>query len=485
MSQIIRARRMASLASCALVLAGAIIVAEARPAAALPFTVTQFDDPAPDGICDADCPLRDAILASNASVGADTITVPAGTYTLSRPGSDDIAAFGDLDITGQVTITGAGAGSTTIDGNGVTTNDRVFDIRPGGDATISGLKITGGQHPAEDGGGIKVGAATLVLTDSVVTGNTSEEAGGGIVGSGSSTVSLTGVAISDNQALGGGGLFLNGNAALVNVTISHNAAEAAGGGILTGSGTTTINNTTVTGNTADSDSVLVAPPEAGGGIARLGGTVTVRNTIVAGNKLGTVGADPDCSGTITSQGYNLVQNTTGCSGLGGPGDLTGVDPLLGPLATQGGPTPTHAPLPGSPAVDHGSPTAPGSGGDACATTDQRGVARPQLVGCDIGAHEVQASELPTCFGKAPTAVGTDGPDAMKTTSKADVILGFGDKDVVNASGGNDRVCGGDGNDKLKGAAGKDKLKGEKGKDTCIGGSGKDKAVTCERLKTIP
>jgi hypothetical protein len=213
--------------------------------------------------------------------------------------------------------------------------------------------------------------------------------------------------------------------------------------------------------------------------------VTLSNTIIAGNKVGTLGGDPDCSGPVISHGYNLVESTTGCAGLGSPGDLLGVDPLLGPLTTQGGTTPTHPPLPGSPVIDHGNPAPPGSGGDACPDTDQRGVARPQLAGCDIGAHEVQASDLPTCFGKAPTAVGTNGPDDIKASSKADIILGFGDKDVINASGGNDRVCGGEGNDKLKGAAGKDKLKGEKGKDTCIGGSGKDKAVKCERLKTIP
>lgn len=478
--------RRAALGATVLTLAAAFVVIQIRPAAALVFTPTRFDDPTPDGCAPggADCSLRETIMSANGNPGPDTITLPPGTYTLTRTGEDSTAVTGDLDISsGGVTISGADAGSTTINGDGATTDDPVFQLLPSADATISGVTITGGQNPF-DGGGISANSAVLGLTDSILTNNASGAAGGGI-GALSSTVSLTNVTIKDNQATAGAGVVVGGTASLVNATVSHNAAKESGGGIITTTGSITINNTTIAGNTADSDNVLTFPPEGGGGIRIFGGTVTMRNTIVAGNIVGAVGGDPDCSGTVTSQGYNLVQTATGCSGLGGPGDMTGVDPLLGPLVTQGGPTPTHAPLPGSPAVDHGSPTAPGSGGDACATTDQRGITRPQLARCDVGAHEVQASELPTCFGKAPTAVGTNGPDAIKTSSKADVILAFGDKDVVNASGGNDRVCGGEGNDKLKGAAGKDKLKGEKGKDTCIGGSGKDKAVKCERLKTVP
>ena len=79
--------------------------------------------------------------------------------------------------------------------------------------------------------------------------------------------------------------------------------------------------------------------------------------------------------------------------MGGSADITGQDPKLGPLTNNGGPTETRALLHGSPAIDAGNPATPGSGGNACEATDQRGVARPQdgdadgVATCDIGAFE--------------------------------------------------------------------------------------------------
>jgi hypothetical protein len=110
---------------------------------------------------------------------------------------------------------------------------------------------------------------------------------------------------------------------------------------------------------------------AGGGIANGAGTFTIRGTILAANT-----AD-NCTGTATSAGNNLDSGTT-CSLPAG--ELSNSNPLLGPLAANGGPTATHALLPGSPAQD--------SGGTAgCPPTDQRGTSRPQGSACDIGAYE--------------------------------------------------------------------------------------------------
>jgi len=119
MSRIMPSRRVASAGVTALLLATAFVAVQVGPAAALAFTVTRFDDPTPDGcVSGVDCSLREAVIAANTNGGPDTITIPPGTYTLTQVGTDNNATAGDLDVTGPVTITGGGAGSTTIDGNG-------------------------------------------------------------------------------------------------------------------------------------------------------------------------------------------------------------------------------------------------------------------------------------------------------------------------------------------------------------------------------
>src|SRR5262249_51891469 len=141
---------------------------------------------------------------------------------------------------------------------------------------------------------------------------------------------------------------------------------------------------------------------------------TLRNTIVFGNQAASM---PDCStlgdnpsgpifdSFVLTQGHNIVGNTTGCMGfVPGDGDLVGMNPLLGALGDNGGPTQTRALLAGSPALDAGDPGAPGAE-TACETTDQRGVMRPQASRCDIGAYElgvaVSTTTLPTTTTIAP------------------------------------------------------------------------------------
>ena len=106
-----------------------------------------------------------------------------------------------------------------------------------------------------------------------------------------------------------------------------------------------------------------------------GGSLTLVNTIISGN---TSSSGNNCSGAITSQGHNLASDGT-CV-LVATGDLSGMDPLLGPLQNNGGSTQTHALLSGSPAIDAGD-------NKVCPAADQRGVARPQGATCDIGAYE--------------------------------------------------------------------------------------------------
>src|SRR5947208_620106 len=186
------------------------------------------------------CTLRAAIQASNANSGTDTISLPtAGVYRLTIAGrNENLAATGDLDIMDAVNITGAGASSVIIDGNGL---DRVFDIDllTNGTVNISGVTIRNGNPGAADGGGIRTGATaanstvTLNLSNVVVTQNTGGVSGGGIANT--DILSLTDVTVSNNACAGtscsGGGISnsTGGTATLNRVTLSGNSATGGGG----------------------------------------------------------------------------------------------------------------------------------------------------------------------------------------------------------------------------------------------------------------
>ncbi len=151
-----------------------------------------------------------------------------------------------------------------------------------------------------------------------------------------------------------------------------------------------LNNVTITDNTADDDNIGGGD---GGGVYFGGGVpeFEFRNTIIAGNDDPT--SAPDCSGSsLTSQDYNLVGDKSGCNFTEQPHDQVGsgvspIDPKLGPLADNGGPSETHALLTGSPAID--AIPEGGTGYNGAPPTDQRGVSRPQMAACDIGAYEAQ------------------------------------------------------------------------------------------------
>jgi hypothetical protein len=200
-------------------------------------------------------------------------------------------------------------------------------------------------------------------------------------------------AIVGNTSAVGAGIYNSGALTLANVTLSGNATvphSISQGGALYNDGAAELSNVSIVGNSA-----IVR----GGGIANEG-CVTFRNSLVPGNTAGG-GQAPDCWGVLVSQGYNLLGDPDGCTLAGDPvGNLLGLDPLLGPLADNGGPTPTRALLPGSPARDAGNPAPPGSGGTACEAADQRGVPRPRdgdgdgSARCDIGAFEAAEAAPP-------------------------------------------------------------------------------------------
>lgn len=367
-------------------------------------TADEVDANPGDGTCatvGSICTLRAAVQEANTLAGADTINIPAGTYLLAIAGAgEDASASGDLDITGDVTIIGAGAASTIIDANAI---DRVLHITGVFAVNISGVTISNALSGANGGGIYNLGA--LTLTNVAVSGNTAQ-IGGGIFNEG--TLTITKSAISGNTATGladssGGGIFDSGTVNLTNATISGNSALSSGGGIYN-SGTANLTNVTITNNTADSNN---SSGGFGGGIYNSGGAFNIINTIAGGNTVGATGAFPDCFGTLNSGGSNLIQDTNGCAISGTTtGNITGVSANLGALANNGGPTQTHALLSGSPAIDAGDDT-------ACPATDQRGISRPQdgdnnfSRRCDIGAYEVVETN---------TDYGYSGPDFGYLTS---------------------------------------------------------------------
>jgi hypothetical protein len=208
---------------------------------------------------------------------------------------------------------------------------------------------------------------------------------------------------------------------MVNSTISGNNALGSGGGLVVGSGSSAaLFNVTITDNTANADSDITG---SGGGIRIAFGTVSFQNTIIAGNlnNAGSGTIHPDCSGTFDSLDYNLIQDTTGCTINGQTAhNLTGVDPLLGPLQDNGGPTLTHALTAGSPAIDAGDSSGCEDQNGEELITDQRGFVRPVNgnaspdVVCDIGAYEHLSPGTPTPTN-TPTATVTPTATATSTT----------------------------------------------------------------------
>jgi hypothetical protein len=193
----------------------------------------------------------------------------------------------------------------------------------------------------------------------------------------------------------GGGLFLQSPALIVGCSITNNRNASRGGGVVAGVDGTIILSSTIAGNHSERD---------GGGLVFRGfsGTVTLSNVIFSGNSTDALG--PACSGAVELLGPNLIEQDADCDLSGDLADLiVGVDPLLEPIGDFGGPTPTRPPMPGSSAIDAGSDLAPGTDPPACSEWDQRSVARPQGLRCDLGAVEI-------CDD--PTGLDTDGDGVL-------------------------------------------------------------------------
>ncbi len=356
--------------------------------------LVSLNDDAGDGRYFKCVTLRESIAYANQlftipTIQFDTVGLFSTPQTINLSGGQ-----GALPISRSMNINGA---------NRVTVNaqssSRVFYVDDGTPAvrfvSLSGMTIRGGSAPS--GAGI-LNRENLTLTEVLVTANTTSGDGGGIWNGGQ--LQVTRSAIANNTANRGGGVYLAvaGNTTTISETTLSGNNAGTGGGIANFAGTANIQRATISGNQS--------------GIWSEGNAATtftnVQSSIVSGNTSGDVIRDGAFFVTIASQGFNLVGNGTAVSAFGQATDLVGVNPLLGPFGNNGGPTPSHPLLPGSPAVNRGNPsiaTPP--------ALDQRGTGFSRIRGgvIDIGAFEAQ-----------PPAVGDFGNLVQPSTTQRNYTL---------------------------------------------------------------
>jgi hypothetical protein len=444
------ARKIAIGRRLAVALVALAALLGATSASAQTFTVTNLENAGPGS-------LREAVKEANALAGADTIGFApglAGTITLSGtgltinesveidgPGSGQLTVaqvteehrvfkVGELAAPGAVTLAGLHLAGTVVEGGGAV----VYSRESNATLTIDGCLVTGGTTGGspDSGGAISAESEPLIVRDSTFVGN--EAGAGGAIwggGEGGDTVTIENSTFEGNTAESEGGAILlelqeGGLSQIVGSTFVGNRGEGRGGAMYASTSdgsllriansTLTANqsaedggaldlegealSTTIEGSTVVDNRAVEAGAE-GGGIAA-SSIQRLTDTIVAGNG---AAVGPDLNGKWIAA-FDLVGNGAGTELTEtAPGsNLIGVDPQLGPLADNGGPTETMALPPGSAAVNKG-------GGGL--TTDQRGDARPVVYpgvalssapgadGSDIGAYELQAPPATTPSSPSP------------------------------------------------------------------------------------
>lgn len=320
--------------------------------------------------------LEQATIAANTAPGGGGIASD-GTLSIENTIVEDNTATGPgggIESRGLVDIRGGIARRNTASGGG--------GLHHSGPATLWQTKFE--QNVAGPGGGGGVlSEGTLDADYATFHANDTAGDGGGLRVSGSATLQRS--LFLENHGARGGGLAHDGSTLTVtNVTFSANRAEARGGGIWS-AGAGTVRHATL------ADNLVMAPAPGDGSAIWSGGGLSVQASIIAGA----------CGGTPVSGGANV--GTSATCGLTGAGDVVG-DPLLMPLAANGGPTKTYALLALSPALS----IVPVG---VCAATDQRGIARPQGTGCDAGAFEAPGGPAPT---PTPTPIPTPTPTPTPT-----------------------------------------------------------------------
>ncbi len=342
------------------------------------------------------------VVVTDASAG-DTVQ-----FDSSLSGATITLTSGQITINKSLTIDGSSLSSPlTISGN---SSSRVFyisDTWPAATVNITKLKFINGRVTTDSPGG----GAIFIYMDTNVNitnctfnnnvnayANTNYGYGGAIDIDRSGTIAITGCTFSNNSAGSGGAVssYVPAQLTIRTSTFAGNASTTtfatwSGGAFFqNGAATTTLEHVTISGNTA---------VRGGGiGIYSRGSSTTIqlKNCLIANNAASTGGNDiysDSAANVITSQNYNLIKNTTIVNGSisMAANDITGTDPTLGVLASNGGPTQTMSITTGSAALD----TIP-NGTNGCGTTyttDQRGVPRPYNSACDMGSYEWSGATL--------------------------------------------------------------------------------------------
>ena len=322
-----------------------------------------------------DLTLSDITLSDNKAPHGGGIYNTGGSLTATR-----------LTLSGNEAVMGYGGGIHSDSSDSVTVSDSTFInnrashgggvyLYPGA-ITISNSTLSGNQATSGNGGGIHVGG-TLTVTNSTLFENSASGSGGGIY-HGAGTLTVTNSTLSGNVVNGsGGGIYCFDTTTIANSTLSGNMAITSGGGIL--SSVLTLGNSIVTGNTA-----LAA------GNLRTDGLQGGRNLFGENGIAGVEGATPLASEIIA-----------------GP-----VSSVIRPLADNGGPTKTHAPVPGGPAMDAGDNSLIPAG----VTTDQRGAGFPRLVNATVDIGAVEGFTPPSTTGGGSFSVMNNASRTLAYTT---------------------------------------------------------------------
>ena len=475
--------------------------------------------------------------------GAGQLTINGGAHDrifklFGFDAADQQVVISGLTMTNGLVGEGDGGAILSLDGS--PTRGDGFDFGSPADLTVADSVIS--NSVADRGGAIALdvidsdSSGALTVRNTTVDGNSAQIGGGVFARRVGENITVTASTFSNNRAVApvasrasgsldsgdGGGMAIDpgvGQLLIENSTFARNSADGAGGGLrlISNPGNTrTVRNSTIADNrAAEGGGISVSREDSGpdrrGSLAPP--SVGLSSTIVADNTADSVGGNADgpdlrSDNAEFNAGFSLIEVTNGATVNAAPpgSNITGDDPLLGPLADNGGPTRTKLPAAASKAIDAGIANG--------LPTDQRGldrtVDRPPAQasgsdGTDIGAVELAADEKPEeipgppntrCLGE-PFAVKRGGPqaDQLEGTPQRDGIFGnagrdtvlglaaddclFGgpDEDELKAGPGADRVNGDPDDDEVRGNGGRDDARGQHGDDEVYGGGGDDKRVT--------